>query len=197
MSPSGKAAVFGTAISEVRVLPPQNIKDLSLDGSFLTSRNGALSPPSFHSRRSFKRGSTLSGILPRTAHVVRLRCKRVLTTQKLNLSLDGSFLTSRNGVLSPPSFHSRRSFKRGSTLSGILPRTAHAVRLRCKRVLTTQKVKSIVRWVFFSVPEWSPLTSEFSLPQVVQTWFYPVGYPASYGSCCSPTMQASPNHSES
>ena len=25
------------------------------------------------------------------------------------------------GVLSPPSFHSRRSFKHGSTLSGILP----------------------------------------------------------------------------
>ena len=140
MSPSGKAAVFGTAISEVRVLPPQNIKDLSSDGSFLTSRNGVLSPPSFHSRRSFKRGSTLSGILPRTAHVVRLRCKRVLTTQKLNLSLDGSFLTSRNGVLSPPSFHFRRSFKRGSTLSGILPRTAHVVRLRCKRVLTTQNI---------------------------------------------------------
>ena len=140
MSPSGKAAVFGTAISEVRVLPPQNIKDLSLDGSFLTFRNG---------------------------------------------------------VFSPPSFHSRMSFKRGFTLSGILPRTAHAVRLRCKRVLTTQKVKSIVRWVFFNVPEWSPLTSEFSLPQVVQTRFYPVGYPASYGSCCSPTMQASPIHSES
>ncbi len=135
MSPSGKAAVFGTAISEVRVLPPQNIKDLSLDGSFLTSRNGVLSPPSFHFRRSFKRGSTLSGILP--------------------------------------------------------------LRLRCKRVLATQKVKSIVRWVFFNVPEWSPLTPEFSLPQVVQTRFYPVGYPASYGSCCSPTMQASPNHSES
>ena len=35
-SPSGKAAGFGPAISEVRVLPPQNIKDLSLDGSFLT-----------------------------------------------------------------------------------------------------------------------------------------------------------------
>ena len=64
MSPSGKAAVFGTAISEVRVLPPQNIKDLSLDGSFLMFWNGVLSPPSFHSRRSFKRGSTLSGILP-------------------------------------------------------------------------------------------------------------------------------------
>ena len=109
MSPSGKAAVFGTAISEVRVLPPQNIKDLSLDGSFLMFWNG---------------------------------------------------------VLSPPSFHSRRSFKRGSTLSGILPRTAHAVRLRCKRVLTTQKFKSIVRWVFFNVPEWSPLPSKFSLPQV-------------------------------
>ena len=114
----------------------------------------------------------------------------------LSLLLDGSFLTSRNGVLSPPSFHSRRSFKRGSTLSGILPRTAHAVRLRCKRVLSTQNIKSIVRWVFFNVSEWSPLTSEFSLPQVVQTRFYPVGYPASYGSCCSPTMQASPNHSE-
>ncbi len=85
MSPSGKAAVFGTAISEVRVLPPQNIKDLSLDGSFLTFRNGVLSPPSFHFRRSFKRGSTLSGILPRTAHAVCLRCKRVLTTQNINV----------------------------------------------------------------------------------------------------------------
>ena len=107
MSPSGKAAVFGTAISEVRVLPPQNIKDLSSDGSFLMFWNGVLSPPSFHSRRLFKRGSTLSGILPRTAHVVRLRCKRVLTTQK---------------------------------------------------------VKSIVRWGFFNVPGWSPPPSKFSLP---------------------------------
>ena len=118
MSPSGKAAVFGTAISEVRVLPPQNIKDLSSDGSFLMFWNGVLSPPSFHSRRSFKRGSTLSGILPRTAHVVRLRCRRVLTTQN---------------------------------------------------------IKPIVRLVFFNAPGWIPLPSKFSLPQVVQTRFYPVG----------------------
>lgn len=41
-------------------------------------------------------------------------------------------------------------------------------------------IKSIVRWVFFNVPVWSPLPSKFSLPQVVQTRFYPVGYPA-YG----------------
>ena len=121
MSPSGKAAVFGTAISEVRVLPPQNIKDLSSDGSFLMFWYGVLPPPSFHSRRSFKRGSTLSGILPRTAHVVRLRCKRVLSTQNIKPIVDGSFLMFRDGVLSPPSFHSRRSFKCGSTLSGILP----------------------------------------------------------------------------
>lgn len=41
-------------------------------------------------------------------------------------------------------------------------------------------IKSIVRWVFFNVPVWSPLHSKFSLPQVVQTRFYPVGYPV-YG----------------
>ena len=64
---------------------PLRILSLLLDGSFLTFRNGVLSPPSFHFRRSFKRGSILSGILPRTAHVVRLRCKRVLTTQNINV----------------------------------------------------------------------------------------------------------------
>ena len=124
MSPSGKAAVFGTAISEVRVLPPQNIK-LIVRWAFLMFCAGVLSPPSFHSLRSLKRGSTLSGILPRTAHVVRLRCKRVLTTLNVKSIVRWAFLMFCAGVLSPPSFHSLRSLKRGSTLSGILPRTAY------------------------------------------------------------------------
>ena len=37
-SPSGKAAGFGPAISEVRILPPQLKKDLSLIGLFLCVR---------------------------------------------------------------------------------------------------------------------------------------------------------------
>ncbi len=69
---------------------------------------------------------------------------------------------------------------------------AHVVRLRCKRVTYRPNKEAVfIRSLFLLLfGRWllSPIVFVCLTKTIV---FYPKEYPASYGSCCSPTMQAS------